>query len=145
MAFSSSSYFLVSAILAITLVSVESGECLIRIWPQLQTCLMSLTTKSGRKIIGSRYRSEPFTCRLLNTNYITAESWLEYPIVFEPINRGRLTIWSGTSSLPGSGFKCYASKNGTGAILLDFANFADKLEWTYFGKCQQLSSISATE
>lgn len=91
----------------------------------------------------SKYRPEAYTCRLLNTKFVDSQPWLEYPIIFAPVTRGKLTIWSGTSTLPGSEFKCWAGKNGTGAILLDFANFADKLEWTYYGKnalTMQLSS-----
>lgn len=62
--------------------------------------------------------------------------WTEYPIVYEPITRGRLTIWSGVTTLPASEFLCQTNSNRTQgtSILLDFADYGDKLEWTFYGK-----------
>lgn len=105
------------------------------------SCIISHLLINSRHLVrnhthtGSKFRPESYTCRLLNSKFVDSQPWLEYPIVFAPIHRGRLTIWSGVSSLPASEFKCYSGKNGTGSILLDFSNYADKLEWTYYGKC----------
>ena len=77
---------------------------------------------------------EATACRLLSNKFFASNPWTSYPIVYEPINRGRLTIWTGVSTLPTSEFGCYAHQNVTNDIVMDFANFANKLEWTFYGK-----------
>lgn len=74
-------------------------------------------------------------CRLLKAKFIESQPWIEYSIIYEPIVRGRLTIWSGVSTLPGGEFQCIPSSvNGTTLLTLNFAKFANKFEWTFFGK-----------
>ena len=75
-------------------------------------------------------------CQLIKEKFYLATPWASYSLLFEPITRGKLIVWTGTSSLPASEFKCLTlSRNQTAEqIRLNFGTFINKLEWTLFGK-----------
>lgn len=76
-------------------------------------------------------------CPLLESKNIATYPWTEYPLVYEPIVRGRLTVWAGISTAPTSEFRCMQNSTSSN-IRLNFANFADKYEWTYYGEYMSL-------
>lgn len=81
----------------------------------------------------NKYTQGAFICRLLGAKFIDSQPWAQYPIIYEPIMKGRLTIWSGVSTLPGGDFDC-SPINGTSSAILRFATIAEKFDWTFFGK-----------
>lgn len=95
--------------------------------------------------INVSYFIEPFSthsidatvCRFLGEKFVASYPGTSYPIIYEPINKGRLTIWTGVSTLPTSEFRCHGALNSTTNIALDFAHFVNKLDWTFYGKFTQ--------
>lgn len=85
-----------------------------------------------------KHSFEDSVCRVLENRFVSSNPWTSYPIVYNPIHHGRLIVWTATSSLPTSEFKCSpapSSLNGTNLfkeILLDFGTSSSKIEWTFY-------------
>lgn len=74
-------------------------------------------------------------CRLIKNKFYAANTLDIYSLIFDPIRKGKLVVWNGVSTLPTSEFSCnQATEVKKDEIIINFASFANKLEWTFFGE-----------
>lgn len=111
-----------------------SKICLILI--ALASAPLLLAAPKGRDSPRS-YDLNTATCRVIDKMFTLTHPWAGYPIIYEPIRRGRLTVWTGLSSLPTSEFTCHGKLNATDTLVMEFDNYANKLEWTFYGKFKE--------
>lgn len=78
-------------------------------------------------------------CTMIESRHIATYPWTEYPLVYEPIVRGRLTVWAGLSTAPTCKLNCVQNASSFDHIQLELVNFADRYEWTFYGKFGQLN------
>lgn len=112
---------------------LRSIKIILFVLPVLASALVDQKADNENDL-ASQFNITKNTCRLLANKLLAASPWSEFPVVYEPITKGHLTIWSGVSSLPSSEFFCMANRTLSTKFTIEFANFANRLEWTYFSK-----------
>lgn len=85
-------------------------------------------------VSSTRLSFESSICKLLSNNIVALSPWTLYPMIFEPIKRGKITIWTGVTTIPTSEFRCFAPQGANHSVLIEFTDFANKLEWSFEGE-----------